>query len=472
MIPIPLGFLIRPQIGGGGGGEPSYAEWYNVIDYVLLDDWVSGNEKPNLTLKRQWNTGGAGVSVSEGVSKFGLRSVYFDGSAGCTFNTITEVNDSVEIKNTEPFTAEFFFWPDSTGETVDDQMFEIYGTGNGHGLRVKFLHSASPKKWQLSVANSNVWTDYESGSFDFDALEGQWNHFALVKEDNATTKLYINGVAVITASGTMPPLEESRTYVGSTSGGANAFTGWMDEIFITKLKMYDGNFTPRTGRYIAVQTVDKILFPLDTGLLDVYEVATGSGGSITTDYSKWGTGSLARLGSHTGFIMPRVPLMNMYNKEFCIEFWYRPNSIPPNSGASHALFSFAGDVYGYIPMHIRINNLYIYSDHYMEFPQNTYGVGFGAHGMSAGNWYHIAYVRSPTKHSLYVNGTRLGSGGSPNRGSKILYSLYTTGPARLGIFPNNFYPCDGHFNDFRWTIGSSVYDATQATITVPTGPLE
>ena len=72
----------------------------------------------------------------------------------------------------------------------------------------------------------------------------QWYHVALVK-NGVETKLYVNGAqegSTYTDNnnyGTTNPL-----YVGANFSGANAFTGYFDELMISNYAKYVGAFTP------------------------------------------------------------------------------------------------------------------------------------------------------------------------------------------------------------------------------------
>jgi hypothetical protein len=80
---------------------------------------------------------------------------------------------------------------------------------------------------------------------------------------------------------------------------------------------------------------------------------------------------------------------------------------------------------------------------------------------SAGVWNHVAWVgTSGTSQSLYLNGSRVGTGGSYN----LTDSTFYIGGRRI----NSDY-FNGYISNVRYVIGFALY--TGATYTVPTMPL-
>jgi hypothetical protein len=72
-------------------------------------------------------------------------------------------------------------------------------------------------------------------------------------------------------------------------------------------------------------------------------------------------------------------------------------------------------------------------------------------------------VRQSGVSSVYQNGTRILNISTPNNVTN------NTDPLQIGYGSSNYW--NGKITNFRWVKGSSVYDGTQNTITVPTSPL-
>ena len=83
----------------------------------------------------------------------------------------------------------------------------------------------------------------------------------------------------------------------------------------------------------------------------------------------------------------------------------------------------------------------------------------------ARGWNHIALCRSGSVISLYCNGVRIGT--ASNTDTVDFSDAYV-----MTYVPNaNQYGADGFMSDLRILKGSSAYDASQTTLTVPTAPL-
>ena len=78
-------------------------------------------------------------------------------------------------------------------------------------------------------------------------------------------------------------------------------------------------------------------------------------------------------------------------------------------------------------------------------------------------WVHFAVVRQIGISSVYQNGSRIINYSTPSDVTN------NTDPLKIGFGSDNWW--NGKITNFRWVKGSSVYDGTQTTITVPTAPL-
>jgi hypothetical protein len=88
--------------------------------------------------------------------------------------------------------------------------------------------------------------------------------------------------------------------------------------------------------------------------------------------------------------------------------------------------------------------------------------------VSMGAWYHFAMVRNESNvETLFLNGVR------SSTGTNVDATVYAVSPHIGGWDPyDGVSSCfGGLLSNIRIVIGSTVYDPTQTTITVPTGPL-
>jgi hypothetical protein len=144
--------------------------------------------------------------------------------------------------------------------------------------------------------------------------------------------------------------------------------------------------------------------------------------------------------------------------DFSIEFWWWPETVTGNSGNIHIMISAPNDSH----------NQLIYNESTYWY----YGAGSGGAVQvnSSGNgpatakaWNHVVLCRTGTTMSIFHNGTRTGS----------VTSSYSAdfSNASIGRYDSGGYEVDGYVRDMRWLKGSSAYDATQTSITLPTEPL-
>jgi hypothetical protein len=141
---------------------------------------------------------------------------------------------------------------------------------------------------------------------------------------------------------------------------------------------------------------------------------------------------------------------------YTVEGWFQL----PNFTAQYSMFGAnisAGDGNGMMNWIVASSTL-IFSDKNGGGGQVSYTVP----AMSANTWYHFALTRNGTTEALFLNGVRAGS-------SQTNSINYTAATKRIGMSYVACWP--GLISNLRVVVGSSVYDPTQTTITVPTSAL-
>jgi len=134
-----------------------------------------------------------------------------------------------------------------------------------------------------------------------------------------------------------------------------------------------------------------------------------------------------------------------------VEFWYNADS---STGLQRLLTSSV--------------STFVEKDFAFRYVNGNFVVGDGLNGItlsvfpSAGVWNHFAWVGvSGTSQSVYLNGARVGTGGSYD----FVDAFFAIGGRRIG----EEY-CNGNMSNLRYVRGTAVYTGT--SFTVPTGPLE
>ena len=184
-------------------------------------------------LKLVGNTTGSTTQV-----KFvDTKSMYFDG----TGDYITMAPSNLFTFGTEDFTIEGWAYPTATGDKgIFQQGTSNFPTSSANSLAVQTTTSGT--KWAIYAGNTQHIAATATYSLN------QWYHFAIVRA-SSTTKLYIDGVEVISISDTT---NYTGTYmgIGSIYGAANAqcFVGYIEDFRVTNgLARYTANFTPPTA---------------------------------------------------------------------------------------------------------------------------------------------------------------------------------------------------------------------------------
>ena len=182
------------------------------------------------TQKNNLITVGA-AQLSSTVSKFGLTSMFFNGTTDYLSSPTNTSFDQNVI-----FTVEC--WAYKTGA----------GTGNGY----LYAQNTSGFLTILFNATNNVLIDKSSVGIQVTSsstfASNAWHHIAMAY-DGTNTRLFVNGVLQGTVSGGGSASDTTLT-IGAYLSGSNFFQGYIDELRVTRgVARYTSNFTPRTGRF-------------------------------------------------------------------------------------------------------------------------------------------------------------------------------------------------------------------------------
>lgn len=175
-----------------------------------------------------------GVVVSDAQSKFGGKSLYFNGTA---YLTLAEL-----IPQNGDFTVDW--WEYVTGNSATRFSQSINGGCGG------IVAGGGSSANALYVSSTGSTWDIVSGVSAFSGTADTWVHWALVRKDNVWTT-YRNGTqfAQATGAGTMYS-NGAGLVIGSFLYDANHyFVGYMDEFRISNVARWTSDFTPPTEPY-------------------------------------------------------------------------------------------------------------------------------------------------------------------------------------------------------------------------------
>ena len=183
-------------------------------------------------------TAAGNVHHSLDQAKFNDSSIEFDGSGDNL-----QVADSSDFDfGTGDFTFELWVYKQTSGKM---SVFETrtYSGSGGEGFNLEFS-SADKFEWYDSSLTSGLPGDPSAISLN------TWTHYAIVRYNNVCT-MYKNGTSVGTPKDVGSASQNSTRgpIIGEVANGDNDFDGYMDEIRLSNVARYTGNFTAPTSPF-------------------------------------------------------------------------------------------------------------------------------------------------------------------------------------------------------------------------------
>jgi hypothetical protein len=371
---------------------------------------------------------------------------YFDGSGdylSAPSNTALEIlGGSFAIE----------FWMCMTSAQGNYGLVSKYGSGTGYGWFLRL--DTTTIRW-YTTATSNLDRTY---SF----AVGTWYHIAVVS-DGTTGTIYVNGTAQGATFSTNGTQDTSTTVqIGRTHSLTNDFPGYISNLRIVKgTAVYTANFTPPTAPLTAI-TNTSLLTCQSNRFVDnsTNAFAITRNGDVSVQafspFNPTAAWSAATYGGSgyfdgSGDYLDGVSSTNATNfgtSDFTVECWVYFNSVASQS-------NFIDNIGN------STNSLYTAAGGSLRYFANSINAITGA-TLVAGQWYHIAVVRSSGTTKLYVNGVQSGS----NYTDGTNYAGGSTYP-RVGAAFNASTFHNGYIADVR-CVKSAVYTTT---FTPPTAPL-
>jgi hypothetical protein len=159
-------------------------------------------------------------------------------------------------------------------------------------------------------------------------------------------------------------------------------------------------------------------------------------------------------GTRDYLTLPSTSNLAFGTGDFSIEAWVYPTSVAEESIISNGTTSGAGDT----QLTFYISNSVKLSGWFTIFLT-------GSTNVSLNTWSHVVVCRTGTTMSIFLNGLRDATGTVSNNFS-------STNAFFVGAYPSGAVgDFNGYISNLRILKGSSAYDPTQTTITVPTKPL-
>ena len=156
------------------------------------------------------------TKISNVASKFGLGSLYFDG----TGDYMLSIQSGASYILSGDFTVEAWIYPNSVSNNY------IVTFGNEAAGRYNIALSSG-------ILTTNI---YGSGSVSFSGTTmttGQWYYIAVVRS-GSTIRGYVNGTVSSTTDTNSATIGSGNLRVGSDSSGSATWNGYIDDLRITK----------------------------------------------------------------------------------------------------------------------------------------------------------------------------------------------------------------------------------------------
>ena len=293
----------------------------------------------------------------------------------------------------------------------------------------------------------------------------QWYHVAVSGTAGSSIKMFLNGT------------QEGSTYTGNITDASTAlligqiissnwFTGYMSNLRIVKgTALYTGTFTPPTSPLTAVSNtvlltcqsnrfIDNAATPNTITAYNGVAITPFSPFAPTSSYSAAAVGGSGYFDGSGDYLTWTGSAVG--SSQFSFECWFYATS---GFASIQAMFGPNSATNGGISIRlasatsIRIDRL---------------GVGdsqFTVPTMVTNQWYHLVACRDASNNTtVFLNGTRSSTG--------TIADSYSYGNAASISYLNSStpFPFTGYIAGAKIVVGSTPYDPTQTSITVPTSP--
>ena len=423
--------LLLTSVGSNGGTNGS------VTDGSTNSRTVTVNGNSSLQTYSPYRSGG--------------YSYYFDGSG----DYLSIVDDS--MTQTGEFTVELWFYSPSASEQVlfhwsdisdsKDNDLTLLSTG---AIQCRIGTGGSTK----STSSSSLWS------------VNTWHHIAAVRDSSNTVKVYLDGNLIIN-HGVQTDDMDNTLEIGRNpyNGGGSYLTGYIRDFRIDNTANYTSNFTVSED-LMEVNENTKLLtchLPyLADGSTNSYTVT--SVGNVSTkpftpyDYEEYDTathgGSIYFDGDTDYLSIPTSTDLQPLSGDFTAECWVKCTT---NTGSYQGVMGMNNISSG------RSWRIWYSSNTDIRVDLNGGNGTMVASGNFIGQWIHIAYVKSGSNHTFYVNGT--------SRATYTTSTVTTTSdPLIIGAENDAASPrlfLNGYISDLR--ISKSV--RYSSNFTPPTEPL-
>lgn len=379
-------------------------------------------------------------------------SGYFDG----TGDYLTVASNSAFAFGTNDFAVAFWIYPTQAFlATGSAPVSMAYNTG--------FNISIDNVELSFWIAGTRIQSSTRP-------TPNQWNYVVCTRQ-SGTAYVYINGNQTATGSLT-GSVTNSQIYIGTASHNVAAETvvGYLSDVQIlgsylaatvptskatsganTKLlachtnRFIDGSSSPKT---ITVNDGARVV-PFSPFKPVAYDPAVHGGSGYWDGTTDW-----LSIADNAAFTLG--------NSDFCIELWINSSA---SMGGYAGFFGQWANATTNCSFIFRTQASQIVQFGYTTSGNAQAGTTVDGSALTANSWNHLVVCRSGANLAIFQNGTR-----TATHNISTLTIADSTRDMQIGYSTDGGYVL-GYMSSLRVVKGSAVYDPTQTTITVPSGPL-
>jgi len=438
-LTVPVSFVAGTATGeAGGAADPNFAS----VPLLLHMDGSNGSTTfTDASSNAHTITVYGNAQVTTTSPKFGTGALLCDGSG----DSLSAPSNTSLTFGVSGFTIESWVRVNSFGARQfifsqrDIGGFSLEITADGR------LNGITPNINTLTQASATM-------------AINTWYHVAYTRLGNTHT-LWLNGSSVATNTFSENGLS-GISYIGSRDGSTSSVNGRLDDLRITKnVARYTANFTPPTAAFPDTQAAEpatdpnfssvSLLLHMDgsngsTTFTDAssigHTITVGENAQVTTTLPKYGTGALLCDGSGDYLSVPSSTSLTFGTGDFTIEAWVRFNTV----SANQYIFS-QRNTSGF--------SLILLSDGRLQgITPNLNSITEGTASMVVNTWYHVAFTRSGTTNTIWING---GNRGTLTNSENGLSGISYVGAGTVG----SASVLNGRIDDLRVTKGVCRYTA-------------
>lgn len=405
-------------------------------------------------------------TISTTQSRFGGSSAYFDGT-----DDALRVSSS-QCRLSSSYTVETWFYLNSYGVATHGSGIFFNGTTTSDLNRVALsvLPNGGMTAAGFGGSATPIWVAASSAGL---VSLNTWTHVA-VASDGTTVRLFINGALAASAATSVISTLPNTFHVGLYRSGSalRYLNGYIDDFRITQgIARYTANFTPPGSHPVVDPSFASVslLMKADgangsTTFVDssanAFAISRIGNTTISTAQSRYGGSSAYFDGNGDYLSIPSSASLEFGSGNYTIEMWINPSGGIANATQKYLFgkrqsLSVYGGVIGFLQFNSSLNAYRAY--YYATVNGTTWAVSaMTGDIIPANTWTHLAFVRSGSTFTLFVNGTSAANGTASgtipsNSEPLIIGSTSSADPGANGYA--------GYIDDLRITKGIARYTA-------------